>query len=76
LQFYQFVVHDFVRTKTGSSLRLTGGRATKFGADGGKLPAGNEMPGGKKVLADATITHGLIYRHTRQAPSSHWARPT
>jgi hypothetical protein len=29
----------------------------------------------KKVPADAAIAYGLIYRHTRQAPSSHWATP-
>jgi hypothetical protein len=29
----------------------------------------------KKVPADAATAYGLIYRHTRQAPSSHWAKP-
>jgi hypothetical protein len=27
----------------------------------------------RKVPADAATAYGLIYRHTRQAPSSHWA---
>jgi hypothetical protein len=31
--------------------------------------------GGKKEVADAATAYGLICRHTRQAPSSHWARP-
>jgi hypothetical protein len=29
----------------------------------------------EKMLADAANTHGLFYRHTRQAPSSHWVTP-
>jgi hypothetical protein len=63
--------------KTGSSLRQTGGHATKFANEGeDDLRECSETGRREKVPADAANTHGLIYRHTRQAPSSHWAKPT
>jgi hypothetical protein len=59
--------------KTRSSLRQTGRHATKFAGQGVTDFLRGVERVVEKVPADAAIAYGLIYRHTRPAPSSHWA---